>query len=253
MYSPYEYFLAGKRIVLMPGQLMTTTRRFADDFNTTVSNEEDKTTKSSVHRFFECLARDQFAGHLAVQHAGHQETLITITHSMFYGITFTDSGTGSGTGSGTTAGQVRDNIKRTKEQKNKKTMIDIDLIDTRAREKENDDSRRIVARLRSNSLNDPKTQSITLNELIRILTASGFSSEEITLGISTFEKQNPVLSARAKIENYITKIIQNNQETKKREDNAKFTNKRNSCNKTTVQRPGNLFEKSTSRGPSPRG
>lgn len=117
VFKEYEYNLAGLKIPLKPGQMMTSIRDLTNNFNKTVTHADDKFTKSSTHRALGVFMRDQKAGHQAVQHAGHIETLITIIDPIVYEIFFHQVGTHSGTGNGTTVGQVRDSIKRTTKTK----------------------------------------------------------------------------------------------------------------------------------------
>ncbi len=112
VFKSYEYNLGGKIIILEPGQYITSLRKLTQDFNSSMNRVDDHMSKSSVDRALGVFARDQKAGHQAVQHAGHEETIISITDSIVLALIKNEFGTGSGTGSGTDAGQVRDSIKR---------------------------------------------------------------------------------------------------------------------------------------------
>ncbi len=114
VYKSYEYNLAGKIIHLKPGQMITSLRELTDDFNHSVKFKEDKLSKTTTARALAYFMRDQKVGHIAVQNAGHEKTLLTVIDTRIYEIVYNQSGTGSGTGSGTKSGQGRDNIKRTR-------------------------------------------------------------------------------------------------------------------------------------------
>lgn len=233
MYSPFEYFLSGKRIILQPGQLMTTTRRFADEFNRTVSNDEDTTTKSSIDRFFDRLTRDHFAGHQTVQHAGQKETLITITHPMFYGSTFPLSGTASGTASGTTAGQVRDNIKRTINTDNNDQRSD--LIDTHENANDLIFDHKKLGKIEASRL-----------DIIKDLVNLQNTPEEINNAINKMIKQNPCLNGT--IQAYIKSILKN--KTKKEGKTCQNQEKPNNNFKTESDKLNETYwGKDTSESP----
>lgn len=123
VYSPYEYNIAGKRLILQPGQMMTTFKRLTESYNDTVCHKEDKLNKTTIYRILERFARDKKVQLQTVRHAGQEETLLTIVDLDIYDVTFKFSGTASGTASGTDAERVRNDIKRTREQNNNVVVV----------------------------------------------------------------------------------------------------------------------------------
>lgn len=135
VYSPYEYSISGKRLILQPGQMMTTFKRLTDSYNDTVSHKEDKLNKTTTYRILERFTRDEKVQLQTVRHAGHEETMITIIDSTICNTTFNFSGTASGTASGTDAERVRNDIKRTTEQNNN-VVVDVVAAQAPAQQEE---------------------------------------------------------------------------------------------------------------------
>ena len=119
VYKLYEYNLNGMILNLKPGQMITTIRELTEKFNLTVKFKEDKLTKTTTARALDRFMCDKFVGHIPVQNAGHEKTLLTITNSRVYEIVFNQVGTDTGTHNDKIVGQERDNIKRTRNTNDK--------------------------------------------------------------------------------------------------------------------------------------
>lgn len=250
VYSPYEYNIAGKRLILQPGQMMTTIRDLTESYNNTVCHKEDKLTKSTIYRILERFARDQKLGHQVVQNAGQSETLITIVDLDIYNITFNFSGTGSGTGSGTDAGQVRDNIKRTREQEQQVIVVSAQENARPEQEKINmQDEEKFKEKIFAKSkLLNGKLISASVEDLKKELKSDGFSKDEIEQGIEILRKNTREINTN--IKNYLSGIIIKQREKPWKEKKMKEPLKKQENSKIACEKDSGFYsENGTSESP----